>query len=590
MNYALQYLREILYLLGKDRRRVPGLLLIFMATSLLELAGLGLIAPYITLMINPELALSGTFGQLSAQFGVESSSMELLIFLSVILLTVFATKAVASIWINRTIIAFSMRQQVQLCSFLMQAYQQLPYTVYLRRNSSEYIYSIQVLSGQFSGKVVTTILQATSNGIVGLVIMVMLAWSSFTIFILLFILLSGTVLGYDRLFRKYLHNYGQLVNQFSTKMVQCIHEGIEGLKEIRILGRGAHFHQLVRDNAQKANDIGLKQQVISTAPRYLLEFLMVAFLVFVVLNTLALGHDLKDLLPTLGMFGVAALRLVPSANVISSSLLQLRFSRDGVSRLYEELHQLEQQEHVTELFFSGTPELFRTLTLKNVDFTYPHSTKPALNKITLQLKAGESLGLIGPSGAGKTTLVDLLLGLLEPQAGELQYNEQYTLNEVLEEWRSQIAYLPQQVFLIDNTMRRNVALGEEDSNIDEVRLHEALNQACLSELIEQLPQGVDTMLGERGVRLSGGQRQRVALARAFYHQRSILVMDEATSALDKETEDVIVSDIRRLKGQKTMIVIAHRLTTVQHCDRIYQLEQGRIVEQGTPEQVLMKPG
>jgi len=227
------------------------------------------------------------------------------------------------------------------------------------------------------------------------------------------------------------------------------------------------------------------------------------------------------------------------------------------------------------------------LKLENVQYSYPQTKQAALQNLGLEIKVGESIGLVGPSGSGKTTLVDVLLGLLEPQSGTMEFNGQ-PLQEHLGEWRSQVAYLPQQVFLIDNSLRCNVALGEEESEIDETRLREALRQARLTELVEQLPQGVHTVLGERGVRLSGGQRQRVALARAFYHGRSVLVMDEATSALDNETEKEIVAEIQRLKGQKTMIVIAQRLTTVQHCDRIYRLEQGRIVEEGTPNQVLKK--
>ena len=213
----------------------------------------------------------------------------------------------------------------------------------------------------------------------------------------------------------------------------------------------------------------------------------------------------------------------------------------------------------------------------------------ALQDITLQIRSGESVGLVGPSGAGKTTLVDVLLGLLEPQAGSITFNG-LSLQEGLLEWHSQAAYLPQQVFLIDNTLKRNVALGMQDDMIDETRIHQAINQAMLSELLEQLPYGIETILGERGIRLSGGQRQRVALARAFYHRRSVLVMDEATSALDDSTEKEIVEEIKRLKGQKTMIVIAHRLSTVQHCDRIYRLEQGKIVEEGSPQQVLKREG
>jgi ABC-type bacteriocin/lantibiotic exporter with double-glycine peptidase domain len=588
MKNARQHLREIFYLLGNDRRRLPGLLLLFLATSMLDIAGLGLIVPYISLVVNPEQAMTGTLGQLATQFGVESSSEELLIFLGWALLIIFGAKAVSAIWINHTIIAFSQQQKVRLCSFLMQSYQRLPYTVYLRRNSSEYIHSIHGLTGQFSG-LVMTLLQAASNGIVSLVIMAMLAWSNVLALLLLLGLLCGTALGYDWLIRRRLYSYGQQINQASIQMVQGIHEAIEGFKEIRILGREAYFHQLVQRGAQKEAEIGLKNQVISTVPRYLYEVLLVAFVVLLVLVTLRLGYNLQALLPTLGLFGVAALRLVPSANVLSTSLIKLRFGQDGVSRLYRDLRQLEQLERVPGTVVTQAPEPFRKLTLNNVVFTYPQATQPALRDISLQLTAGESLGLIGSSGAGKTTLVDLLLGLLEPQAGDLRYNGR-SLTEALPEWRSHVAYLPQQVFLIDNTVRRNVALGEADLDIDETRLHEALRQARLSEVVEQLPHGVDTLLGEHGVRFSGGQRQRVALARAFYHRRSILVMDEATSALDNETEREIVDEIQRLKGQKTMIVIAHRLTTVQYCDRIYRLEHGRIVEQGPSEQVLRKAG
>ena len=205
--------------------------------------------------------------------------------------------------------------------------------------------------------------------------------------------------------------------------------------------------------------------------------------------------------------------------------------------------------------------------------------------ISLSIKNGESVGLIGASGAGKTTLVDILLGLLQPQEGDILFNNR-SLNETLALWRAQVAYLPQEIFLIDNTLLSNVALGVLDDSIDREKVMNALKKACLEELVDNLPKGIDTMIGERGVRLSGGQKQRVALARAFYHGRNVLVLDEATSSLDHETEKEIIEEIRYFKGEKTMIIIAHRLTTVQHCDRIYVLENGEIIRQGTPKNIL----
>ena len=279
---------------------------------------------------------------------------------------------------------------------------------------------------------------------------------------------------------------------------------------------------------------------------------------------------------------------MPTTNLLVSGVTQIRFSRHATSRLYADLKDLEQIKSPKEqisLLSQDEIEPFSELSLNNLKFRYVNAKQWALQDLTLSINAGESIGLIGPSGAGKTTLVDVLLGLLEPNEGELLYNG-HSMRLALSDWRKQVAYLPQEVFLIDNTLRSNVAMGLDETEIDDVRLNKTLKQARLTELIEQLPQGVNTVLGERGVRLSGGQRQRVALARAFYHERSVLVMDEATSSLDNETEQEIVEEIKHLKGQKTLIVIAHRLTTVKHCDRIYKLEKGRIVEYGSYDQVV----
>ena len=203
----------------------------------------------------------------------------------------------------------------------------------------------------------------------------------------------------------------------------------------------------------------------------------------------------------------------------------------------------------------------------------------------MDIVSGESIGLIGPSGSGKTTMVDVLLGLLEPQQGELYFNGR-SLKTSIVEWQSQVAYLPQEMFLIDSSLKHNIVLGIDVNEIDKIRFSKSIRQARLDELVEELPNGIDTIIGERGIRISGGQRQRVALARAFYHERDILIMDEATSALDYETELEIVEEIKHLKGKKTLIVIAHRLTTVEHCDRIYRLEKGHIVEQGSYDKVV----
>ncbi len=584
MSHKLQYLREILTLLGEDRRKLPALVLLFLGASLLDLAGLGLIAPYIALVMKPEALVGGQLGELMSSLIGPTDREALLLGLSGLLVVIFFGKAIVALSINNVIIGFAQDQQTHLRSRLMHAYQHLPYSVYLQRNSAEYVHSVQQLTVQFQ-VVLKMLLFTLSNGLIALFILGLLLWENATALGLLVMLLCSILFFYDRLFRKRMRDYGQRQNLAAREMVQGINEGLEGLKEIRILGREAHFHRMVRRGAEEFSFNEKRYLLIQLSPRYLLEAVLVLFVVLLVLLALRSHPTAESLLGTLGLFGVAAIRLMPMGSQLATTLTTLRFNRDGVSRLYADVQQLSAQGPITVKQAKTVTSPFVGLQLKGIEYHYPNTRQDVLRDLDLEIRAGESIGLIGPSGSGKTTLVDVLLGLLEPQIGTLKYNG-HPLQEALSDWRAQVAYLPQQVFLIDNSLRCNVAFGEEESEIDEIRLQEALRKARLTELVEQLPQGVKTILGERGVRLSGGQRQRIALARAFYHGRSVLVMDEGTSALDNETEREIVEEIQRLKGQKTMVVIAHRLTTVQHCDRIYRLEQGRIVEEGIPEQIL----
>lgn len=581
-----KYLSEILYLIGdKQRYKLPMLVILFIGLALLDLAGIGLIGPYVSLVIDPN-SLNGTLGDLVEIIGLPKDREALLTWVGFFLVWVFFLKAVSSIWINWLIIRFSQRQQVQLRAFLMCAYQALPYVEYLRRNSAEYVYGILELAGR-AQSITLLFLRTIGDVIVALVIISLLAFQNAPALVLLIGLLGITVFGYDKLFRYKVKEYGIKTNDASTSMAKAVNEGIEGLKEIRILGREQYFHKLVHSSTKDLAYFQTQEQVILAAPRFLLELLMITFIVLLVVGTIFMELSLNSLIPTLAMFGVAALRLLPITNMFSNGLTRFRFERDTISKLYSELVRFEQL--ATNNFEEENPlsikNSFQNLKLDRVSFSYPQVNQKSLKDISLEIRAGESIALIGPSGSGKTTLVDLLLGLLEPQQGEVRYNGK-SIDTSLDEWRSNVAYLPQQVFLIDNTVRCNVALGCNDTEIDDLKICESLKKAKLSEFVDKLPQGIYTEIGERGVRISGGQRQRIALARAFYHERNVLVLDEATSALDYEIEQEIVDEIKQLKGEKTMIVIAHRLSTVRHCDRIYKLNQGKIIECGTPNEII----
>jgi ATP-binding cassette, subfamily B, bacterial PglK len=573
--------------LGEDRRKLPWLIFLFLASSAMDVMGLSLIGPYISLVINPEIEMNETLEKCILYFGLSSEPQSLLFSLGIFLICGFFLKAVMTIYVNYRILSFSQQQQVRLRCFLMQGYQELPYVDYISRNSSEYINHMQSLSTRFSHKVVLSILKVVSEGSVALAILTMLAWKDPVALTLFTVVVGGTLVLYYFLFRVRLNQYGERYNEAARSMLQGIQEGFDGFKEIRILGKSNNFLKTVREGAEEFARTFTKTQIINMSPRYIVEFLAISFIVMLIIGAQSMGYSHQTLIPTLAVFGIAAMRLVPTGNIITSSFIQLRFNSDTVGRLHADWVVLQQsgQRGETQSNFPKHNTTFRELTVRQVSFTYPNSKTPALDGISLNIHAGESIGLVGSSGCGKTTLVDALLGLLRPQKGQILYNGK-AFGESIEEWRRQVAYLPQQIFLIDNTLRRNIALGVEDSKIDDSKVYEALRQARLDELIENLPDGIGTMLGERGVRLSGGQRQRIALARAFYHERDTLVMDESTSALDLETEREIVEEIKRLKGKRTIIVIAHRLSTLQYCDRIYKIQEGKIVKSGSYKDIL----
>ena len=573
-------------MIGKGRRKLPLLILCFLGVSVMDLFGLGLVIPYINLVIQPDTGTAEITSRFFPLFNLSIDRETQILYIGVGLVALFLLRALGTIGINFMILSFAQQQKVSLQLFLMKAYQQLPYNSYLKRNSSEYIHSIQSLTGSFTG-VLIALLRIVSDGFIILLILVLLISQDVYALFLLSFLLGGSLFFYDLFLRSPMTEYSRKQHPANLKVIRAISEALEGLKEIRILGCESHFFQSLKKGASDYAFYAKCFSILQQVPRYLLEAILVLFVVLFVQFAFYLEKGGASMVATLGLFGVAAIRLLPIANAFSSTLTTVRFNRDAMRILYEDVKDLGQKAP-KKACSDNTPDTFVSLALHQVSYTYKDTKAPALKGLNLEINRGESVGLIGPSGSGKTTLVDVFLGLLVPQSGNLTYNDR-SLEDSLPQWRSQVAYLPQQVFLIDDTLRCNVALGEDDCSINNQRLKKALKQAQLQTLVEQLPEGENTLLGERGVRLSGGQRQRIALARAFYHKRDILVLDEATSALDNETEKEIVEEIKRLKGQKTLIVIAHRLSTVQHCDRIFRLENGRIVAEGTPQQMLKEP-
>ena len=355
---------------------------------------------------------------------------------------------------------------------------------------------------------------------------------------------------------------------------------MQGFKEIRILGIEDYFYNKMVSNAREMANNSVKANTINMAPRYIIEFVSIMFIVSIVLSSIILGRDVSTMAPVIAVFGVAALRIIPSANILSSSLIALRFNRNSISKIYSDLNVLSKVSATSiksKIVLDEDNNNFNNLTLKGINFSYPGSKNYLFNDLSFHIKKNQSIGIVGKSGSGKTTLIDIILGLLTPQSGGIYYNEKSLKEEVLQTWVSQVAYLPQQAFLTDDSICNNIAIGEDNHQIDRNKVEFAAKKARLTKFIDQLPDKYDTLIGENGMRLSGGQRQRISLARAFYHDRNIIIMDESTSSLDAETEVEVIKEISYLKGKVTTIIIAHNLNTLKNCDIIYEVKYGKII-------------
>jgi len=584
MNELKKYFQELLYLVGKDKRKLPFFFLLFLFSSLLDVVGLGLIVSYIQLIVSPENINEGYIYDIQEFFGVHQPPNEILTTLGASLLLVFLIKAVFGVYVENKLIIFGELQRSLLQSKLMWAYQHISFLDFLSKNTSYYINLINT-STYYHGSAVRTALKLLSNSIITIAVLIMLMLTSPIVSLLMILFLGTLVVSYSYFLKNRIIESSQLNQKYSENMIKAINEGMHGYKEIRILGKETFFHDKVKENSNNVARVQGNYQTLIMVPRYLLEFIIITALVISVLVSIKFGSDLQLLAPTIALFGVAAIRLLPMMNFYSEGINRLRYSRHYVSLLYNDVSKLKRYKAIKEKESTENSDLFMHITLKNTSFIYLGTQHHAIDDISMTIKAGEAIGIIGASGSGKTTLINTILGLIEPQSGNILYNN-LPLNNNIHKWHKHVAYLPQDSFITDDSVRHNVALGIEDSKIDDSHVYQSLRKASLDDLIEQLPDDINTILGENGMRLSGGQRQRIVLARAFYHNRDVLIMDESTSALDNATEREVVNEIQKLKGSITLIVIAHRMSTIEHCDRIYLLENGKIIDQGNYKHIV----
>lgn len=572
------YIGKVLYVLGGESKKLPLMIALFMGVAALDLIGLSLIVPFISVVIDPALVMQNEYYTNNIFFELPESSSELIILISCFLLFIFIVKAVVGVLVNKKILDFCFKQGYVIRGRLVSYYMNIKYEKYVKKNSSEYIYSLENLVNQYSQNILQSILRITSEAIIIFMILLFFAFQDLFSLIILLTIVGISILIYEVFFRKKTTEYGLKTNAAQARLIKGIHEGIDGLKEIRILGSSKFFENEVKNQSSIFATYYSRYMLIGQIPKYFIESLLLIFMVTVITINIYLDNPTSDIIPVLGMFAFGALRLAPSMNQVLASLSHLRFGKDALNRLFNDLS--DQGEEDIEFYSNNNSleEEFNYISLNNVDFKYQGAKNNTLNSINLSINKGDFIGLVGSSGSGKTTLVDILMGLFKISSGSIIFNGKDIYKD-LKSWRRHVAYLPQNVFLIDDTIKKNIALGIDDSQIELDRIMSSIKSSRLDEFIDSLPNGIETKIGEKGMRISGGQRQRIALARAFYFNRDFLILDESTSSLDEKIEKEIVSEINNLKGSKTLIVIAHRLSTLEKCDKIFELKNGNIVNE-----------
>ncbi|HON59380.1 MAG TPA: ABC transporter ATP-binding protein [Smithella sp.] len=474
--------------------------------------------------------------------------------------------------------------QVRLGDRLFRAYMKADYPFFLSRNSAELLRNINNETKLVVSDVVLPLMQMIMDGLVLIMIAFLLLSVEPVISLLTFSLLGLISFLFLKIANRKNKSYGKEAQLHRRQMNKIVLEGISGIKEIKVLGREENFlHQYHLCSVRTAVSLRYKQMV-SQLPKPFMETIAVTGMIFIALLLLLMNRNVDVYIPVLALFGAAALRLLPIFRTMVTSYTDFKYSACAVDPIFDDLKILESEKNDSSedrIVERIEPYPFVSeIVFKNVSYHYPRAETDAIRQVDLRIPKGAVVGLVGPSGAGKTTIVDILLGLLKPQQGEVLVDRQNIFQDI-KRWQMNVGYVPQSIYLSDESIRRNIAFGMPDHAIDDGQIEQALQAAQLAPLVCRLPGGLNTVVKERGVRLSGGERQRIGIARALYHNPQVLIMDEATSALDNLTEKSVIESIESLRGDRTIILIAHRLTTVRSCDVIYLMDEGRVVEHGS---------
>ena len=572
--------QKIWYLFPESQRPVAIVLLGLMFVGMLmEMLGVGLIIPVMVVMAENDLASKypmiipwmNTLGNPSRE--------TLLVGGMLIFVGVFAFKTLFLAFLAWRQAGFLSKIKSDLSQRLFEGYMRQPYSFHLQHNSAQLIRNTMSHPDNFAA-VIRHGFMLIMEGLVVLGISAMLLITEPLGAVLIVSALGISGWGFNRFTRGYMLSWGETFQLHEGLRLQHVQQGLGSVKDVKLLGRENEFFAQYGFHNVGSARIDKRQGTLQALPRLLLELFAIVGVAALVIVMIGQGKSVEVIFPVVGLFAVAAFRIMPSVTRILGAIQGVSFFSSAINTLYDEF-QLVNETKVTE--HGKSLQLKNSLSLEQISYQYPSAKDLALSNISISISKGASIGFIGSSGAGKSTLVNVILGLLTPSSGVIKVDG-IDMQTNLRGWQNQIGYVPQAIYLTDDSFRRNIAFGLHDDQINEESIFKAVHAAQLEKFVKELPQGLDTLVGEHGVRLSGGQRQRIGIARALYHDPAILVLDEATSSLDMETERGVMEAVRDLHGEKTILIVAHRLSTVKNCDHLYRIDKGRVVEEGASVQ------
>ncbi len=577
--------KKLFYIFSvKQRWQFAGLFLLQLIETCLDFLSISLILPFVNVLISAGSMQDSWWYALITGILHTSSTTSVLLFLTLLMIVIYIVKNLFILLVMTVRIRFIGTSKIRMGTRMMQCYMQKPYTFHLQRNTSEIIRNINGdVNGAFT--VISSIFSLISDILIVAALTVYLFAVDYVMTLGIMAALAVCSCVYFLFVRRKVRTTGQETRKITARMYKAIQQAMGGIKEVKVMGREKFFSDVYAEAGTESVRLNCRYNVINAIPARLIETLCMCTILGIIAVKIVSGDNLTAVVPSLSAFAIAAIRLLPRANSINSCINTITYNMPSLEALYDDLNESDREEEERQKMIEEKkrrhkavkPGNERHIFARDLTYTYPNKQEPVLKNVNLTIRDGEAVGIVGVTGAGKTTLVDLLLGLLKPDNGTVCYGAM-DIYEDYTQWQKHIGYIPQNIYLVDDTVRNNVALGVEEEKIDEDAVWQALENAQLAEFVRSLENGLDTVIGERGVRISGGQRQRIGIARALYYDPEILFFDEATSSLDNETEAAVMESINTLGSRKTMIIVAHRLTTLRDCDHIYKVENGNIVE------------